>query len=219
MLSKNYQLRKYWRRVMSWIDAQSTHYRIMGFIAALIIIYLLWYFVLYSPISKSKQASNNKLKSLNAEILKLKDKSSAIIIEANRPPDKKLQTRHEKLVAEDKKLSRQLDVLNQDMIPPEKMADVLREILGKEGGLTLNQLQSLPVKSLFSARSGDVSLNKEKLVSQGIVLVFKGDYFHTLDYLKQVEALKWRIFWDKLEYDVIKYPEATVKIHVHTLSQ
>ena len=220
MLKKNYQLllRRYWLFGANWINDQPIHYRVMGWCVVAFIVYLLWYFILYGPVSKEKSLLNKNEKSLNSEIIKLKEKSTAIIVEANKPPDKKLQTRRDKLLAENEILTKQLSVLDQDMIPPEKIADVLREILGKESLLQLIQLRSLPTKSLFSEHLSS-SKGQEQLLSQGMTLELKGDYFHTLDYLKRVEQLKWRIFWDRLQYKVLEYPEAEIIIQVHTLSR
>jgi hypothetical protein len=51
-----------------------------------------------------------------------------------------------------------------------------------------------------------------------IAWTFTGDYFSTLEYLKQFDTLKWHLFWDDLSYRVSKYPQATVVIELHTIT-
>ncbi len=111
-----------------------------------------------------------------------------------------------------------MDVLNQEMIPPDKMADVLKEILGKETTLRLVQLNNFPTQLLVNSVTKGSATTQHKLYSQSFELILNGNYFHTIDYLQRVEKLKWRIFWDQLIYSVTKYPEAQITIRVHTLS-
>ena len=40
----------------------------------------------------------------------------------------------------------------------------------------------------------------------------------TLRYLQALEALPWRFFWDSVDYQVIAYPQSTVRLKLHTLS-
>jgi MSHA biogenesis protein MshJ len=49
-------------------------------------------------------------------------------------------------------------------------------------------------------------------------LTLQGDYFSTLNYLKALENLPWRIHWDSIDYNVKAYPQAETRIQVYTLS-
>lgn len=48
-------------------------------------------------------------------------------------------------------------------------------------------------------------------------LVLKGDYFSIMNYLERIERLPWQLYWDKLDYIVHTYPEATAEIEFYTL--
>ena len=46
----------------------------------------------------------------------------------------------------------------------------------------------------------------------------QGAYLDILDYLQELEALQWKIFWDDVKMDVQEYPIVRVYIKVHTFS-
>ena len=48
-------------------------------------------------------------------------------------------------------------------------------------------------------------------------LTLKGNYFSILNFLKRLEQLKWQLYWDRLQYQVDNYPEATVTVEFYTL--
>ena len=50
-------------------------------------------------------------------------------------------------------------------------------------------------------------------------LNFVGNYFGVINYLTRLEQLPWHLYWDTLEYKVVKYPQAEVVVKVHILSK
>ena len=49
-------------------------------------------------------------------------------------------------------------------------------------------------------------------------LQLKGSYQALYNYLQRIEQLHQGFFWDQLELNAEKYPEATIRVRVHTLS-
>lgn len=104
------------------------------------------------------------------------------------------------------------------------MAGVLRDMLSAEKGLVLTKLESLGAQPLFPRDEDEENAKTKKRTQQpeifkhGVRIVFEGDYFKTLAYLRALEAMPWRLYWDNVEYFVTDYPKARVAITVHTLS-
>lgn len=112
-------------------------------------------------------------------------------------------------------LENQLSLLNTKLmdiaahvVPPRAMATLLEEALLENKELRLISIQTLPVKPMPS-----------NLFMHPLVLVFEGNYFETLNYLQRIEHLRWRFFWDELDYVVTKYPNAQITLKLHTLSE
>lgn len=124
------------------------------------------------------------------------------------------------------KLKQQQKDLTVEFIRPAQMAGVLRDLLHAESGLVLIRLESLGVEPLFPVDEKDKTdnekrskrLHESEIYKHGLRIVFEGDYFKTLNYLRALEGMPWRLYWDNVEYQVTKYPKATVEITVHTLS-
>ena len=52
----------------------------------------------------------------------------------------------------------------------------------------------------------------------GVRLKLQGSFFSVLDFLRKLEQLEWKFFWDAVEFRVVDYPDATVEITVYTIS-
>lgn len=110
-------------------------------------------------------------------------------------------------------LKQQLKISDKKFVPPYLMASVLQDILQKNSGLKLVQLETLPVTSLL-----DSEQVKSVIFRHGLSLTLTGNYFNTLNYLKALEALPWRFNWESINYKVKQYPIAETTIQVYTLS-
>ncbi|VUD56796.1 hypothetical protein TDB9533_02403 [Thalassocella blandensis] len=56
------------------------------------------------------------------------------------------------------------------------------------------------------------------LYKHAVKLAIEGEYFTVVDYLKSIEELPWKIYWQTLDYQVQDYPRAKVVLEVYTLS-
>jgi MSHA biogenesis protein MshJ len=110
-------------------------------------------------------------------------------------------------------LKQQLYAGEKKFVPPEKMAEALQDILRQNGNLRLIQLETLPVKP-FGTEDQPVTW----VYRHSLSLVVEGDFFSTLDYLRSLEALPWRVQWDSVDYKVTGYPNAETRLQVYTLS-
>lgn len=50
------------------------------------------------------------------------------------------------------------------------------------------------------------------------LLEFQGDYLSALNYLRALEALPWRLYWDSVTIESAGYPRAHITLKVHTIS-
>ncbi len=46
----------------------------------------------------------------------------------------------------------------------------------------------------------------------------EGGYMSTHRYLKALEDLPWRFFFESIDYEVINYPQARITLTVHSVS-
>jgi MSHA biogenesis protein MshJ len=116
------------------------------------------------------------------------------------------------------------------LVPPQRMAELLREMLSNNAGLTLVSLKNLPAQSLMPApevekvNTGTTTETQGQdggvnLYRHGIELKFNGSYLAILKYLGKLQELSQRIFWDGVTVQMSdSYPRAQVTLNVYTLS-
>lgn len=111
------------------------------------------------------------------------------------------------------RLKLQLDAGEKKFVPPQLMAAALRDMLQQHGNLKLVKLETLPSKPFGNDDNQPIWIYRHTLE-----LTVQGDFFSTLDYLKALETLPWRVHWNSIDYRVDQYPIAQTRIQVYTLS-
>jgi MSHA biogenesis protein MshJ len=122
--------------------------------------------------------------------------------------------------------------LQRGLVPPEKMAKLLEEMLARSGGLQLVALRTLPVQRFETpgaapAKPGDkgakpaptAGREPERAVYQhSVEITLQGSYPDLLEYLAQLEKLSWQMFWGRISVNTEQYPRLRVTLIVQTLS-
>lgn len=91
------------------------------------------------------------------------------------------------------------------------MEVVLRTILDRMEGISLEKMER-------QVNQVDYNGKKIPLYQHDFHLTLRGNYVATYNYLKELETLEWRLFWNTLDYQVSDYPNATVKLEVFIFS-
>lgn len=100
-----------------------------------------------------------------------------------------------------------------ELIGPAEMAHVLQGILKEQSNLRLIRVRNLSPEALSTSDDTDTVFYKH-----GLELEFEGGYFACLEYLQELEALPWRLYWEILEIEVLEYPLNRIRLEVSTLS-
>ena len=98
---------------------------------------------------------------------------------------------------------------------PERMRAVLEEMLGRNKGLVLVDLHTLPVVAIAPPRSGGAPGG---MFRHGIELTVRGTYGQIYDYLRMLEGLPSQLYWSRAELTVTEHPTLTLKLTVQTVS-
>jgi MSHA biogenesis protein MshJ len=138
-----------------------------------------------------------------------------ILARAQQDPNRPLRARQQELIARLTEVDQAIRARAGDFIQPERMGRLLEELLAAQSGLRLLRLETLKPEPI---RLGDDAGSVAPVYRHGLLLEFSGDYAATLRFLNSVEAMSWRFFWDRLEYEVVSHPEAKIVLRIHTLS-
>ena len=115
------------------------------------------------------------------------------------------------------------------LIEPDKMADLLKQVLNKNGRLQLVALKTLPAGLLIEkppaeagagqpATAGSANDGQKQIFKHGVQITVRGNYLELLRYLTALEKLPAQMFWGSVNLTVEKHPDALLILTVYTLS-
>ena len=120
------------------------------------------------------------------------------------------------------------------LVEPNKMADLLRQVLDKNGRLQLVELKTLPVSLLIEkpqaadiasqstvAKSSDGQIqpgSQKQIFKHGVRITVRGGYLDLLRYVTELEKMPAQMFWGEAILSVEKYPDAVFTLTLYTLS-
>jgi MSHA biogenesis protein MshJ len=122
-------------------------------------------------------------------------------------------------------IDRTMAQVQRGLVPPERTARLLEDVLRGTSGLQLVSLRTLPVrrfdaKGIAGAEGATGSDAERQLYQHGVEIGLQGSYADVYDYLRRIEKLPWRLFWNRmsLRVDPEQYPKLSVTLTVQTIS-
>ena len=204
------------QELTSWFNQRNARERALILAACLAVPWALWDSALMEPLKERKAQATKQVKTVHDEIRALETAAEKLAGELSVDLDADNLAEKDKLLKTVAELAQRLDDRTDDLIPPEQMTQMLKELLLRQTGLTLVRLESLPGEPLFAGERTASAAGA--LFKHGVVIEVRGDYRSTVRYLESIEELPWRFFWDSLDYEVLVYPEARVTLTLRSLS-
>jgi MSHA biogenesis protein MshJ len=103
------------------------------------------------------------------------------------------------------------------MIAPQRMMQVLHEVLSRQQGVALVSLHYLHATPLPDAQSG-APAGMPRPYLHTVEITVQGSYLDVLAYLRALETLPWRFYWRRLELTTTQYPVNEVRVELGTVS-
>jgi MSHA biogenesis protein MshJ len=209
-------------KIVAKLDGMSLRERVLIFAAAAFLVVALIDSLFLEPLLvKQKKLSaqvvqqQEKMKEVQSQIASLLQAQQA---DANSPQRERIRVLRQQIADGDAYLKERRDKL----VPPEKMAQLLEQVLNKNGRLQLVALNTLPV-SLLIEPSGDavavqVTTLEKQIYKHGVKITVRGNYADLLQYLTSLEKLPTQMFWGAAKMDVLQHPTAELTLTLYTLS-
>lgn len=226
-------MKQYWQRMALKIDALTLRERVIIFAMTALILIVLVNTVLLNPqyakqqqLSRNIQQDQTKIAAMRAEIQQ-KAASQAV------DPDKESKARLQQLREQSLQMRSEVQGMQNGFISPDKISLMLEDLLRQNAQLRLVSLKKLPATKLneaalvkraaetvAAALDNNASEKQAPLAvyRHGVEIVVQGGYLDLLNYLAQLEAMPWQLFWGGTKLDVQDYPKATLTLTLFTLS-
>jgi MSHA biogenesis protein MshJ len=226
------------KKLIERIDELTLRERAVILAALLTLLFLGWYAYLIEPLKVTEKSLVSELERKRGQLQALNDQVTLMAEQQKKDPGAQARERLKQLREEEKLLSEELRGATANLVAPELMPEVLRSMLKSADGLTLISLRGLGSTPLLKASeatppektAGSKSAEPapqaaaqppgvlDGAYKHGVQMEFTGDFFATLGFLRRLEALEWKFFWEAVTFDVNAYPQATATIRVFTLS-
>lgn len=127
----------------------------------------------------------------------------------------------------------QIGKLDDKLVPPQRMGEVLQAVLARHRGLTLVGLRSLAPEPLLvlptldkrgsdgkpGGNSKPDEARQENIYRHGLEVRLTGNYADLLGYVTELERAPQRLLWGGMALSVTAYPRSELTLTVYTLSR
>lgn len=213
-------------RLLNRFDALNRRERIFVSVAFWLVLLFLMDTLVISPVQRKSAAAGSAASEKQSELARAEGVVAELKAKRAQDPDAAAKARIGELEQRIAAIDNQLKNAKTQIVPPEKMAGLLEQILRGNKRLDLVSLRSTPPEPV-ARQEGQPGMEKgaqsqgkasEALYRQGMELTLSGSYADMLDYVAQIERLPWKIFWGRMEMKVEEYPRARLTLNVYTLS-
>lgn len=196
-------------------------------VTGLVAIYFIIFHLFVDPvlIANNKASSNiERLSQSNQSIIiSVAELEAALKTDPNKATRKKIAQFEAKLAKVDAKLL----TLTSDLINPVQMRHALLDLLKLEKGVSLLSFELVGAEPLLALKSQsedktltvqEQSKTGQNLYRHAIKIKLQGGYFELQAYLKQLEHLPWKFFWQEFNFKLTQYPKSELEIIIYSLS-
>jgi MSHA biogenesis protein MshJ len=204
--------------VTNWYDRRPLRERAILLLCLVAVLIFIWDLVVLKPLDKQRKLVQTQVTQVQNSLTELATREQIAESRRSFDPDRENRQRLMVLQAELDKVHAQLATNLGNLISPQEMPELLKELLRKQHQLQLLSLENLPAEDLKIDEKIADKTQQPELYRHRLRMEFAGDYLSTLKYLRELEKLPRNMVWDELEIETLEYPRAKVRLEVYTLS-
>ena len=202
------------KRYMERVDNATLRERVMLFGAAALALAYVLNALLIQPLRDTQRRLGQEVAQSERELRSVQTELQRLARERQVDPEAQMRKRAADLRAEVTALDARIQQEQRLFTTPQRMREVLEEMLERDKRLRLVDLKTLPVADLAAAQ-GQLA---RRVFRHGIELTVAGNYLDLYAYLAALEKIPTQLYWGRVEMSVASYPVATLKLTVYTLS-
>ena len=221
-------MREQWRKLVERYAALQPRERVLVLLAVLVGTALIYDAVAFQPLEARKKNLTRQIAEARQKL-----KVAEALMQTKEPVGDSHAVKRsyrDALRVRLAEIKQSMSNLQEGMVPPERMARLLEDMLSRTRGLQLVSLRALPPKPFEPRGAAPASPGGAKaakpapkdpgrvIFQHGFELTLQCTYRDLHDYLAQLERLPWQMFWNRISVQTEQYPRLRVTITVQTLS-
>lgn len=214
-------------------------------IAAAVVGVLVWLYYLFVLTAQNTDvtALNRQLLTARAALISMEQREQAARQAAIDDPNQAVRLRIERALEEQERLDGLLTELAGNLVTPQAMTRLLTSMLQETGGIELVRVENLapmPMRNAVAEQSDNAATGqngeagstattstdssnsaverRQQVFQHSLVLELQGDFLSLIEYLGRVESFAASFFWDELTIEQETWPNARIRLQLHTLS-
>lgn len=209
-------LSEQFRKLSLRVGALSLRERVFVLAAAVIVIFSLVQILAIDSGQLRKRNAADRLLTAESTIQEIAQQQQALAGAAARNPE---QAARNTLAAQEARLAglnAELEARERELIPPERMQQMLKDVVQAQGGIKIVSFKTLEPKPVMLPGAAEGA--PPGYYRHGFEVVVSGQYSELVSYLERLESLPWRLNWNEATLDTANRPELTLTLIIHTLS-
>ncbi len=212
-------MKRYWVLACTKIDEMSLRERAMVFAAAAFVLISIVNALLLDPLLARQKIMSGQVIQQQEKMKELQATMQALMQSKHDDEHSPLRSRIAELKAQLLEHDSYLQSRRDRLVEPDKMAELLEQVLKNNEKLQLIELKTLPLGLLVEPLAGQVADNgAQQIYKHGVQITVRGGYLELVRYLTALEKLPTQMFWGEVSLSVEKHPDAVLTLTVYTLS-
>ncbi|MGM0449315.1 MAG: hypothetical protein ACQERE_00650 [Pseudomonadota bacterium] len=209
-----------WQALSEAFMARQRRERLLIVLAAAAVLAMGGWQLLVTPVLQEQSQVVERIDSTRESLEGLSDQEDALRQELDEDPNAPLRNRISQLQDRLDRYDQQLEELTTGLISPPEMVALLKRILQQHDGVSLEGVSHQAPQPVAIEGDGNDSNDDGDtgLYTHQVEVTVHGGFHDVLSYLRDLEGLDERLGWRSLEYQTVEWPEARVRIRLHTLS-
>lgn len=204
--------------VITWYNQRPLRERVLLLLAVSAVLLYVSYLVLLQPLGRRSELARQEIVQMQNRQTELQALTQAVEARKNVDPDRQNRLRLAALENEIVKMQEDLRAGLENLVSPEEMPALLKELLTQQKKLRLLSLENQDPERIVLGNSDGPDSASATVYRHPLRMKFSGDYMTLLKYLRQLEQLPRTLVWERVDIATEEYPEATVSLEVYTLS-
>lgn len=216
----NGRIEQRWQALSEAFMGRRRRERVLLVVAVASVVVLGAWQLLVTPVLQEHKRVVERIDSTRESLEMLLDQESALRRELDEDPNAPLRNRISQLQDRLDRYDQRLEALTTGLISPPEMVELLKRMLVQHEGVSLEGVshrapQPVAVEGDGNSEDDD---GEPGLYAHPVEVTVHGGFHDVLGYLRDLEGLDERLGWRSLEYQTRDWPEARVRIRLHTLS-
>lgn len=193
------------------LSARERKLAVVTFHVIIAAVYLIFIAV---PIWNSSMYERTQANEIESNVLRMEAHLERMRSTPVLDPNESVRDDIEKIITQKDIIDQRIRGLTDTLVSAEQMPEVLEHLLRQDRNLKLVSLENKAGESVvISDEFSDVDLFRH-----GVTIQMQADYAAVSNYLKRLDSMPWKLYWQSLDYNVEEFPNGDLRIEVFTLS-